>query len=535
MDTKEIAKLVTFIEENLRASQIAGLSFVDARHFRTRLLSGQNHVVFGRRGAGKTSLVQAIKNTNKHIYVYLNLEDYKDITFPNIVIHVLVELFNSLKEQIRMSIRFWRFRPKVIRVTYRIYQTVKGLKQYIHEPDQETIDVKTTKNENLLLSVSAQRSSMAAGAKGQIGKSKEIIRKLPKNKIDYLRLKLTGYKSLLINIKEIFNDAHIYLVLDDFYFVDKNSQPELVDYFHRITKGTDLFLKLATIKYRTKLYRRPEDKIIGVEIGHDIFEIDMDYTLDNSEELQAFMHQLLSNAIEKSCAHVDIDKMFSGDGFPQLCLASGGVPRDFLWLFVKLANNIVSSDGLIGKTQVNESAIANLGNKLESMKRDSGDEDVILEDYLKRIKRYVYDEKRTNTFLIAKDDLESDDQGRQAIRELVDLRILHLVDHNTSKAPSDGRRYEAYMLDISLYDNARPRKFNQVEPGQTDEKARKDLLRASPLILFDKLREPISVEPSQTTDKVQKDSPQTSSSNSYDKPRKPTSEELQGQLSLSYE
>ena len=176
----------------------------------------------------------------------------------------------------------------------------------------------------------------------------------------------------------------------------------------------------------------------------------MDYTLDNFDELRFFMQQLLQNAIKQSGASIEIDDMFAGDGFSQLCLASGGVPRDFLSLFVSLANSAVTSGSPIGKVQVNEVAIGNLGTKLESMRRDSGNEDTILDSCLKRIKRHVYDNERTNAFLIAKDELESDRQGRQAIRELVDLRLIHLVDHNTSKAPSDGRRYEAYILDISM-------------------------------------------------------------------------------------
>jgi hypothetical protein len=92
VNTNETAKIVTYIEENLRASTSAGLSFVDSRHFRSRLLSKQNHVVFGRRGAGKTSLVSSAQGFDGHVDVYLNLEDYKDITFPNIVIYILLRI-----------------------------------------------------------------------------------------------------------------------------------------------------------------------------------------------------------------------------------------------------------------------------------------------------------------------------------------------------------------------------------------------------------------------------------------------------------
>jgi hypothetical protein len=48
--------------------------------------------MFGRRGAGKTSLVSSAQGFDGHVDVYLNLEDYKDITFPNIVIYILLRI-----------------------------------------------------------------------------------------------------------------------------------------------------------------------------------------------------------------------------------------------------------------------------------------------------------------------------------------------------------------------------------------------------------------------------------------------------------
>jgi len=497
MKAEQIAKLVTYIEENLRASPAAGLPFVDSRHFKTRLVSKQNHVVFGRRGAGKTSLVKSTADDKNHLDLYLNLEDYKDITFPNVLIHILVQLFSRLEERIKCELRLWWLRPRCFAAVRSLHNHVKILREYLHQPDSETQEVESTEGYTQEIKAEGKAHGVGGGAKAGRNKSTKISRSLPKDKLAFLRLELPAYKELLVDVAKIFKDEPIFLVMDDFYFIQKPIQPELIDYIHRLTKGTALFLKVATITHRSKLYRREADQYVGVELKHDIFEVDMDYTLDSFDELQSFMQNLLRNAITQANAQIDLDDMFAGDGFSQLCLASGGVPRDFLSLFVSLANAAVSSDSPIGKMQVNEVAIGNLGSKMESMRRDSGDEDAILEGCLKRIKRYVYDEKRTNAFLIPKDDLDSDPQGRQAIRELIDLRLIHLVDHNTSRAPSDGRRYEAYILDIALYDNPRPRNFNQIEPGQRDEKARKDALRASPVFTLPKLREPIPELPVQ--------------------------------------
>jgi len=491
MNQTEITKLVTFIEENLRASPSSGLPFVDSRSFRTRLLSKQNHVVFGRRGSGKTTLISSTKEPSTHLDIYLNLEDFKDITFPNIVIYVLHEMFNLLNDQISNMYPWYKFSVRSFNRRRRIKSVCTKLSNLLHEPDQETQEVSTQESRERELSGSMKSHGGSSGGGIKGSKKTQIKRSLPKSKIEYLKIELTTYKKLLTSLSSLFPKKPIFLLLDDFYFVPKSTQPDLLDYFHRLTKGTELFLKVATIRHRSKLYRRESERYVGVELSHDIFEVDMDYSLDNFDDLQNFMRKLLETAIEQSKSNIVVDDIFAGEGFSQLCLASGGVPRDFLSLFVTLANKAVATGSRIGKVDVTDAAISNIGSKLESMKKDSGSEDAILEDYISKIKRFVYTDKRTNAFLIAKEDLESDSQAKQAIRELVDLRLVHLVDHNTSKAASDGRRYEGYILDIGLYDNPRPRSFTQIEPGQRDDKARKDELRAAPLLDIRIFQQPI--------------------------------------------
>ena len=95
---KNLDKLISYIEENLRAKQSSGIKFIDPRNLKQKLLRKQNHIVFGRRGSGKTSLVKSIESNNSIIPIYLNLEVFKDITFPNIILHILCESFKSFKQ-----------------------------------------------------------------------------------------------------------------------------------------------------------------------------------------------------------------------------------------------------------------------------------------------------------------------------------------------------------------------------------------------------------------------------------------------------
>jgi hypothetical protein len=211
----------------------------------------------------------------------------------------------------------------------RLRRTLDDLKTYVHEPDIETQAVETNEGFRQELTVSGEAHGASGAAKSASKRSTRVSRSLPKNKIEYLRLELTAYKEILLSISELFGKLPIFLIMDDFYFVEKNTQPDLIDYFHRLTKGTELFLKLDTIKHRSKLYRRTKDQYVGVELGHDVFEVDMDYTLDNFDELCTFMQQLLQNAVKESGASIKINEMFAGDGFPQLCLRIGRRPSRF--------------------------------------------------------------------------------------------------------------------------------------------------------------------------------------------------------------
>lgn len=486
MKVEGIQKLVNYIEANLRSSTTAGLKFVDSRNFSSRLANTQNHVIFGRRGSGKTSLLNSIIENKSIINIFINLEDFKDITFPNILLYILMTTFNKLRKEIDNTFPWYKFSKKANKVKKEIKSICKEFKNYLEEPDEEIQDINTLEFDRLSYYAGLKIKEANVGTKGSKDFSQEIKRKILKKKIDFIRIQLTNYKNLIIKISDLFA-LPIFLILDDFYFVDKSIQPELVDYFHRLTKSTNLYLKLATIKYRSKLYKRDNNNYIGTELGHDIFDIDIDYTLDDFEQLTIFMKQLLDNAILNSRCHIKFDQLFTGDGFSQLCLASGGVPRDFLFLFVNLANNINTSDK-IGKIQVNEVAISNLADKLDSLKKDSKDDESILENYLYIIKSIVYNSNKTNAFLIAKEDFDKHHYFKQIIRELIDLRLIHLVEQNTSKAPSDGRRYEAFIIDICLYDNSRPLHFKQIQPNQRDEKSRRDKLRASPVIEFSKIK-----------------------------------------------
>ena len=105
------------------------------------------------------------------------------------------------------------------------------------------------------------------------------------------------------------------------------------------------------------------------------------------------------------------------------------------------------------------------------------------------LKDFVFTKKRTNVFLIDNVYFDQNDNVKSIIKELVDLRFIHIIDNNTSAAPSDGRRYSAYLLDVSLYTNGRPREFKEIEP---DIKKNRDEIRSAPRIQVESINSVIN-------------------------------------------
>lgn len=110
MELSEIQKLIRYIEENTRADKVSGIEFIDPRSFKSKIQGKQNYVVFGRRGAGKSTLLKTLIPQKENFSIYVNLEDYKDITFPNIIIKVLIRFFEGSIKKLNEDISFWQFK-----------------------------------------------------------------------------------------------------------------------------------------------------------------------------------------------------------------------------------------------------------------------------------------------------------------------------------------------------------------------------------------------------------------------------------------
>jgi len=486
MDMTELNKILKYIEENIRVTDQTTIEYLDPRGHIERLNSKQNHVIFGRRGSGKSLLLKSIKEKNNSaICLKANLEDFKDISFPDSIIQILRTLLEQLNNEIANKYSIWSFKKwrNGKKISKELNEIINTLTNRLQNPDDYDEAIKSKRGSKTSGKAELKNKSATAAAAIEKTEELEVSKSIKIDKLNILKNELPDFKDL-INKASDFLEKPLFLILDDFYFIRRTDQPYLIDFFHRLSKNTNLYLKVATIKHRSSLYLQGET-YIGIEMNHDAQALNLDYSLENFDALLTFTKALMNHVKEKANSTLDVSELLTDNAFKFLCLASGGVPRDFFSLFIGLGNKIIDGKSSISKPDVIEIAIENLPNKLDAFKTDSAEEKEILDHYLQFITEEIINGKRTNSFLVSNTDIAKYSQINQALKELVDLRLLHIVNSNISSAPSDGKRYTAYMIDIGLYPNSRPREFKQIEPGEKDAEGREDKIRSAPKINLD--------------------------------------------------
>ncbi len=344
---------------------------------------------------------------------------------------------------------------------------IEGLEAQLHAAEES--EVKVTKSadkqfeESAMASIEAKIApiNFAAGtsSKDTIRQAEQVQQEFKQNKMDFLHRHIMDYQRIFGEIANL-SEGDSYLVLDDLYHIRRSDQAKVIDYFHRIAKDHHLWLKAGTIKHRTEWYFHG-DPPVGVKLGDDADEIDLDITLEKYEIAKQFLMKVLGNF----ASHVGIQslsELLTDGAVDRLVLASGGVARDFLSIFrrsVDIARERIMQKpepAKITAEDVNVAAGEYDGSKREEFKRDTGSDDQqSLDQQFQQIRDFCLENAATNCFLLDKD---AKGQAVALIHELVDLKLLHLVRSRVTVSGRPGKIFEAYMLDLSQYAGSRKRR-----------------------------------------------------------------------------
>lgn len=205
---------------------------------------------------------------------------------------------------------------------------------------------------------------------------------------------------------------------------------------------------------------------MGLQTIHDADIIDLDVTLQNPKRAQGFLESvLLRYATQVGIS--SLARVFNGAALDRLVLASGAVPRDYL---VLAASAIVKAQGrqnasLVGAQDVNQAAGDAAGAKLQELEDDMASNVGTAEKTLaalKTVRDFCLEEKSFTYFLVSYRDKEKNAGHYNLLTDLMDVRMIHLLDAGVSDAHAAGQRSEAFLLDLSQYSGSRLKQRIQV-------------------------------------------------------------------------
>jgi len=323
LNSKEMGSLVTLVEEASRSTKEGVKHFVEpASGTLSRATNKRHHIVFGRRGSGKSSLLlkaAADLTVSRRPIAYVNLEAFKGHSYPDVLLSVLISTFKEFKHwtesaAIHPSNRksFWKiFGTIPTRPSYNkkdaanlaecIGKEINALQTELHRTDKADLTVTSGTEASDQSAVEARIKAGASGLSAETGaraecalkESQQTEEKYRRSKTDFLHRHILDYQAIFRQLGDL-SEGDGYLFLDDLYHIRKIDQPNVVDYFHRIAKDQSLWLKIGTIRHRTRWYVHG-DPPIGMKLGDDADEITLDLTLEKYSLAKKFLVKILSN------------------------------------------------------------------------------------------------------------------------------------------------------------------------------------------------------------------------------------------------
>ena len=354
-----------------------------------RIYSDANHMVYGRRGAGKSSLVlyacHQAQRDNKP-FAWIALQQYSG-------------------------------RDDLLVVPQVLYEIVDSISKY-PSADQGSVD----RLRKLVYSLEESGENLT---------KKVINQKLP-----------VFARDLLPFVQKY---GHFYIFLDDLHLLHPSIQPFFLSSLYSFARGNNIYLKITSIENLTTLLHESTQE--GLQTPGDAQVIRLDYNLVNPGAALNHTREIVNSYVK----YVGVPSVASITGrnvLERLVWVSAGVPRDALYIF----NNAITKALAAGRKNVaimdiNMAAADSLTEKERYVSDDVGEDAGSIVALVNDIKEYCLKEIRSNAFLVR---LDTSNPTYRLIKKVSDLRFIHIL-HPGITPESAGEKYEAYMLDYAFY------------------------------------------------------------------------------------
>jgi hypothetical protein len=414
--------------------------------------------------------------------VYVSADKLKTLSYPDVLIRLLLVILKAIPTRPTLWERIRRKPPLV--------PEVQGLQELLDRA--ETQSVKEDRGKTTEQKIGAGGSAGPVDLTGGLARTTSYSRssEFREQKLEYLERHLRDFKEALVAALQRNPQPRGTVIVDDFYLIHPSVQPDVIDYLHRLVRGTDLYLKIGTVRYRTTLARQ-NGQTIGVELYQDVEAIDLDHTFEDVDATHGYLTQMLDSMGRQVGVENASTEYLSPEGLFALTLASGGVPRDYLTIFVeavKAARDGGATKWLTPRWIYRGAARLSYRTKLTQLRDDVGSDATSLEPVFQDVLTFCLEEKRKTAFLISQRDVRENPHEHELIKQLMDFKLIHVVEPDTSAASGREGRYEAYTLDFSFFMEPRLRGIEHVEFWRTDEQRRRRGVREAPVYELDRVK-----------------------------------------------
>lgn len=249
------------------------------------------------------------------------------------------------------------------------------------------------------------------------------------------------------------------IYLDDMHVVSEKIQPLVLGYIYKITRGNNAFIKVSGIGLLTRLWDGSSQ--MGLQPSQDVQVLNLDHNLTMPDKSKEHIVSIL-DARAKYCGLPDINYLAGDDVLSRLVLVAAGVPRDSLSLFSLAISKAVSKkQKFVSVMSVNAAASEMAEEKLKDIEQDSGADVEAIRNILGDVKRFCINQNRKNAFLV---EIKNVSPRYQLILKLAALRLVHVL-HEGITPHKAGKRYIALMLDYGFYVGIRAARSVELIPS----------------------------------------------------------------------
>ncbi len=361
-----------------------------------QLAQPATHVVVGRRGVGKSTLIKRaveILRASPAIIAVLDVQAYSTLAGDDLTREVLYDIAIALAEDARS-----------VSASIRSDLNTEGLQQIAAELSTERL--------------------AASAAVPRMKRELQTLTKTTKN--------------------------HVYVFLDDLHLLEPVDQPRVLHLIHGALKGANGWLKVAGLRSLLNYYS-PRTRE-GLQVPGDAQSISLDLTLENPEAAETHLRAILEGFL-RAVGYSGSGDVLPEAAFRRLVWANAGVPRDFLQMFARAIEHARRNRHLLVTLSDVNVAIGEFGQgKVNELSQDARNAAGELRTLLSALESYCLDENQINAFLVRSEE----SQERKLVQTLSDLRLVHLISQSTTPDKA-GQRYEAFILDYSMFTGFRRR------------------------------------------------------------------------------